>query len=146
MTTPEDSEVRVRQVLEQELEQIDCPEAAEAVVARVEQLAIGKTEAGQGQAAASRRTPAAVEVERADDVDEGPSPPEVGLDRMLNDPGRADQTGQEHLEGVPALRDADQVGRERGQDPHPAAGRHQRHPIGPAVDGVGVRDRVDCQV
>jgi membrane-associated phospholipid phosphatase len=65
MTPPPDEGQRVRRVLEEELARIDSPEAAEAVLRRVERLAAGETEAGEGDAAAQAPLPAAASVEQA---------------------------------------------------------------------------------
>jgi len=62
---PADEGQRVRRVLEAELARIDSPQAAEAVVRRVERLAAGETEADEGEAAAETPLPAAAAVERA---------------------------------------------------------------------------------
>ena len=67
-----DAEKRVERVLEESLERIDTPQAAHAVVARVERLSAGATEEERGRAAAeqTRAAPdqakaAATTIERA---------------------------------------------------------------------------------
>ena len=71
---PEEERQRVRDLLEQELARIDSPEAAEAVLERVESLTAGKTEAEKAEKAAARPGTAATDVERAADTSP-PAPP-----------------------------------------------------------------------
>jgi undecaprenyl-diphosphatase len=54
--SPEDEQVvkRVERVLEEGLERVETPEAARAVVARIEKMSAGHTEAEAGEAAASQ--------------------------------------------------------------------------------------------
>jgi undecaprenyl-diphosphatase len=54
----EQARQRVERVLEESLERVDSPEAAHAVVARVERLAAGKTEEQSGEIAARETAPA----------------------------------------------------------------------------------------
>jgi undecaprenyl-diphosphatase len=65
MMPPPDEGQRVRRVFEEELARIDSPQAAEAVVRRMERLAAGETEAAEAQAAARTPLPAAAAVEQA---------------------------------------------------------------------------------
>jgi undecaprenyl-diphosphatase len=55
----EQAEQRVERVLEEGLERVDTPEAARAVVARIERLSAGQTEAQRGEAAARATSTAA---------------------------------------------------------------------------------------
>jgi undecaprenyl-diphosphatase len=64
-TPPDEARERVRQVLEQELEAVDSPEAAQAVLEEVERLAQGPSEQAAAQAAATAPAPAASVVEAA---------------------------------------------------------------------------------
>lgn len=50
---------RLQRVLEEGLERVDSPEAAQAVIARIEKLSAGQTEAEQGDAAARQTATAA---------------------------------------------------------------------------------------
>jgi membrane-associated phospholipid phosphatase len=65
MNTPPDEGQRVRRVLEDELARIDSPQAAEAVLRRVERLAAGETEVDEAEAAAQAPLSAAATVEQA---------------------------------------------------------------------------------
>lgn len=65
VTTPDEDRDRVRRLLEQELGRVDSPEAAEAVVARLEELAAGQTEQQKSAEAAAAPSSAAVAVEQA---------------------------------------------------------------------------------
>lgn len=58
------AEQRVERVLEEGLERVETPEAARAVIARIERLSAGHTEAERGDAAA-RKTAAAPDAETA---------------------------------------------------------------------------------
>jgi undecaprenyl-diphosphatase len=62
---PPDEGQRVRRVLEEELARIDSPQAAEAVLRRVERLAAGESEADEAEAAAHAPLSAAASVEQA---------------------------------------------------------------------------------
>ena len=62
---PEDCREQVRRVLEQEVERIDSPEAAEAVIRQVEQLAKGETEQQVAQQVAQAPTSAVEHLEQA---------------------------------------------------------------------------------
>jgi len=55
----DDPEQRVQRVLEEGLKRIETPEAARAVVARLERLTAGQTEAERGQAVAGQSADAA---------------------------------------------------------------------------------------
>jgi undecaprenyl-diphosphatase len=82
--TSESDETRdvVRAVLEAEIAQVDSPEAAEAVVQQVEQLAAGTTEAQAGQAAATAPTPAPVAVTQAAEAGERVAPSAGAADAL----------------------------------------------------------------
>ncbi len=63
--TPEQDREQVRRILEQELAQVDSPEAAEAIVKRIEALAAGKTQLGEAAQAANAPGTAANDIARA---------------------------------------------------------------------------------
>ncbi len=63
--SPEDTEKRIKKVLEDQLARIDTPQQAESVVNKVEKAAKGTTEEERASIAAKDPAPAAVSVERA---------------------------------------------------------------------------------
>ncbi len=83
----EESEARVERLLRSELEQVDSPAAAEAVVERVERLAAGQTEAERAERAAQASTPAAVAVEQA--AAAAPTPTAAAAAALTTAAGRA---------------------------------------------------------
>src|SRR5690348_13086189 len=87
--TMEDPERRVERVLEEGLERISTPEAAHAVVSKLERLSAGHTEAEQGEVAAEKTagttdaaSAAAGTVERAASTQDG-KPPESAVADVL---------------------------------------------------------------
>jgi undecaprenyl-diphosphatase len=84
---PEESEARVEQVLRSELEQVDSPDVAEAVIERVERLAAGQTEAERAAKAEQAPTSAATAVEQA--ATAGPAPAAAAAAMLTTAAGRA---------------------------------------------------------
>ena len=83
--SPEDEQVvkRVERVLEEGLERIETPEAARAVVARIEKMSAGRTEAEAGEAAANETATAADPASAAADNIERAAREPTGTERAV---------------------------------------------------------------
>ena len=83
----DDPEQRVQRVLEEGLERIDSPEAAHAVVTRLERLTMGQTEAERGQAVAGESADTAAEAVEASATPLDSAPPEIVVPDVLTTVG-----------------------------------------------------------
>ncbi|MBI3966291.1 MAG: phosphatase PAP2 family protein [Chloroflexi bacterium] len=140
-TTPDETQVRVRQVLQEQLAQIDSPEAAQAVVAEVEQLTAGEKAGQKCDEAAAKPTPAQVEVERA--AQSGP-PPHQAAAALAEATAQAGAPTPEAPAVEKAVRQT--VGA-RPQDPAPPEVERGRELLRRAVfDRMGPFERLDAFV
>jgi membrane-associated phospholipid phosphatase len=83
----DDPERRVQRVLEEGLKRIETPEAAHAVVTRLERLTAGQTEAERGQAAAGQTPEAAAGAVEDAATQLDSAPPEVVVPEVLTTVG-----------------------------------------------------------